>query len=200
MRQRHNLGSTKSHSSDSGEGLKVDPTKVRAVCEMPPPTDVVAVQRLLGFVQYLSKFLPHLSEMTKQLRDLTQKESLWFWREAQENALNALKTAVTKAPVLRYYSSQEEVTIQCDTSQSGLGAALLQNGQPVAYASRTLLSAETRYAQIEKELLAIVFACTHFNMYLYGRDRVNVESDHKPLESIFLKPLDSAPVRLQRCF
>ena len=140
----------------SGEGLKVDPTKVRAVCEMPPPTDVVAVQRLLGFVQYLSKFLPHLSEITKPLRDLTQKESLWFWGEAQENALNALKTAVTKAPVLRYYSSQEEVTIQCDASQSGLGAALLQNGQPVAYASRALSSAETRYAQIEKELLAIL--------------------------------------------
>ena len=182
----------------SGEGLKVDPTKVRAVCEMPPPTDVAAVQRLLGFVQYLSKFLPHLSEMTKPLRDLTQKDTLWVWGEAQENALNALKTAVTNTPVLRYYCSQDEVTVQCDASQSGLGAALLQAGQPVAYASRALTSAETRYAQIEKELLAILFAGTHFDVYLYGRERVNVESDHKPLESIFQKPLNSAPVRLQR--
>ena len=64
---------------------------------------------------------------------------------------------VTRTPVLN-----EEVTIQCDASLSGLGAALLQKGQPVAYASRALTPAETRYAQIEKELLAIVFACEIF--------------------------------------
>lgn len=95
---------------EKAEGLKLDPTKVRAVCEMPPPTDVVAVQRLLGFVQYLSEFLPHLSEMTKPLHDLTQKDTLWVWGEAQENALNVLKMAVTNTPVLRYYCSQDEVT------------------------------------------------------------------------------------------
>ena len=90
------------------------------------------------------------------------------------------------------------MTLQCDASQSGLGAALMQNGQPVAYASRALSAAETRYAQIEKELLAIIFACEHFEPYVYGRDMIRVESDHKPLESIFLKPLNSAPKRLQR--
>ena len=87
------------------------------------------------------------------------------------------------------------MTIQCDASQSGLGAALLQNGQPVAYASRALTDAETRYAQIEKELLAIVFACERFEPYVYGRDKVKVDSDHKPLEYIFQKPLHSAPKR-----
>ena len=74
----------------------------------------------------------------------------------------------------------------------------MQGGQPVAYASRALSPAETRYAQIEKELLAIVFGCDHFEAYVYGRDIVNVETDHKPLESIMLKSLDSAPKRLQR--
>ena len=77
----------------------------------------------------------------------------------------------------------EEVTLQCDASQSGLGAALPQNGQPVAYASRALTPTETSYAQIEKELLAIVFACEKFDAYIFGRDMVKVESDHKPLES-----------------
>ena len=101
-------------------------------------------------------------------------------------------------PVLRYYNLQEEVTIQCDASQFGLGAALLQKGQPVAYASRALTDAETRYSQIEKELLAIVFACERFEPYVYGRDLIHVESDHKPLEAIFCKPLHSAPKRLQR--
>ena len=74
----------------------------------------------------------------------------------------------------------------------------MQNGQPVAYASRALSSAETRYAQIEKELLAIVVACERFETCIYGRDVVHVDSDHKPLETIVLKPLHAAPQRLQR--
>ena len=105
---------------------------------------------------------------------------------------------MTNTPVLRYYNLEEEVTLQCDASQSGLGAALMQNGQPVAYASRALTSAETRYAQIEKELLAVVFACQRFDAYVYGRANVNVESDHKPLKIIMRKTLDAAPKRLQR--
>ena len=105
---------------------------------------------------------------------------------------------MTNTPVLRYYNLEEEVTLQCDASQSGLGAALMQNGQPVAYASRALTSAETRCAQIEKELLAFLFACQRFDAYVYGRANVNVESDHKPLEIIMRKTLDAAPKRLQR--
>ena len=64
--------------------------------------------------------------------------------------------------------------------------------------SRALTPAETRYAQIEKELLAIVFACDHFEAYIYGRDVVQVETDHQPLVAIMQKPLNSAPNRLQR--
>ena len=102
---------------------------------------------------------------------------------------------VTNAPVLHFYSLHDEVTIQCDASQSGLGAALLQNGQMVAYSSCALTSAETHYAQIEKELLAIVFACQHYDAYIFGRESVQVETDHKPLVLIMQKP---APSRLQR--
>ena len=182
----------------TGEGLCADPGKVRAITEMPPPPDVAAVRRLLGLVQYLSKFLPHLSDITKPLRESTQKDTAWVWDHAQQTALDTLKKAVTSTPVLRYYNLADEVTLQCDASQSGLGAAMMQNGQPVAYASRALTSAETRYAQIEKELLAIVFACDHFDAYIYGRDAVHVETDHKPLECIVLKPLNGAPKRLQR--
>ena len=68
----------------------------------------------------------------------------------------------------------------------------------MAYASRAMTEAETRYAQIEKELLAIVFACDRFDIYIYGRDRVKLESHHQPLEAIMKKPLNDAPKRLQR--
>ena len=75
---------------------------------------------------------------------------------------------------------------------------LLQSGQPVAYASRALSLTEQSYAQIEKECMAIVFACEKFDQYLNGRNQINVETDHKPLIPIFKKPLLSAPKRLQR--
>jgi len=90
------------------------------------------------------------------------------------------------------------VTLQCDASQSGLGAALLQGGQPVAYTSRVLTLTETRYAQIDKELFDIVFACDYFEAYIYGRESVHTETDHQPLVSIVEKPLNKAPSRLQR--
>ena len=108
-----------------------------------------------------------------------------------------MKQLITNHPVLRYYDVSKEVTLQCDASQSGLGAALLQEGQPVAFASRAFTATEKNYAQIEKELLAIVHACERFDQYLFGRE-VTVETDHKPLEAILRKPLLTAPKRLQR--
>ena len=98
---------------------------------------------------------------------------------------------------MRYYDLDKEVTFKYDASSHGLGAALLQNGQPVAYASRSLTNCETRFAQIEKECLAILFACERFDLYLYGREKITVETDHQPLVSIFKKSLEAAPLRLQ---
>lgn len=74
--------------------------------------------------------------------------------------------------------------------------ALLQRGRPIAYTSRALTETEQRYAQIEKEMLAIVFSLEKFHQYTYGR-HVKIQSDHKPLESILQKPLACAPRRLQ---
>ena len=175
------------------KSLRADPTNVDAITRMPPPTDVAGVQRLLGMAQYLAKFLPHLTDVTKPLRELTHKDVEWVWDKPQEDAFQKLQKAIMNTPVLRYYNLKEEATLQCNASQSGLGAALMQNGQPVAYASRAMTEAETQYAQIEKELLAIVFACDRFDIYIYGRDRVKVESDHQPLEAIMKKPLNDAP-------
>lgn len=101
---------------------------------------------------------------------------------------------VTEASVLSYYNPSSDLAIQCDASQKGLGAALLQDQKPVVYTSHALTETETRYAQIEKEMLAIVYALEKFNQFTYGR-HVSIYSDHKPLEAISKKPL--APRRLQ---
>jgi hypothetical protein len=180
------------------DSLSIAPERVKALLAMPEPTDVPAVRRFIGFVQYLGKFLPHLADELKPLTSLTKKDMPWHWESAQSTAFIRIKQLVSRAPVLRYYSAEDEVTIQCDSSKDGLGAALLQNGQPVCFASRALTSAETRYAQIKKELLAIVFAYEKFDVFIYGRSMISVESDHKPLEAIFKKPLNDAPKRLQR--
>ena len=101
--------------------------------------------------------------MMKLLRELTQQDIEWCWEDAQITALGQLKEAVTCTVVLHYYNLSDKVMLQCDASKLGLGAALLQNGQPVAYASRALTPTETCYVQIEKELLAIVFMCKKFD-------------------------------------
>ena len=88
--------------------------------------------------------------------------------------------------------------LQVDASDTGLGGALLQDGQPVAFTSSTLSATEVNYAPIEKECLAIKVACTKFYQYLYGKQDVIVHSDHQPLETIFKKPLSKAPRHLQR--
>ena len=99
--------------------------------------------------------------------------------------------------MLNYFDPSKTSTIQADASQHGVGACLLQQGNPVAYASRSLSPSESNYAQTEKELLAIVFACEKFHQFIYGFT-TKVQSDHKPLKTIFTKPLCSVPPKLQR--
>ena len=98
---------------------------------------------------------------------------------------------------LRYFDTAKTPTLQTDASIKGLGASLIQDDHPIAYASKALSDAETRYACIERELLAVVFGVQRFHTYLYGRP-FKVITDHKPLVMILNKPLTSAPPRLQR--
>lgn len=131
------------------------------------------------------------------MRDLLVKNAEWMWTPHQQEAFELIKTILSEPPVLRFYDVNDDVTIQADSSSYALGAAILQKSQPISYASRSLTKAERNYPQIEKEALAIRFTCTKYHEYIYGK-RLTIETDHKPLESIFKKPIASAPPRLQR--
>ena len=179
------------------EGLKADPSKIEAILSLPKPEDVAGVRHIMGTVNYLAKFLPRLSDVSKPLRELTRKNSKFAWTTQHDRALGEIKQLVTKSPVLKYHEPEKPLVLQCDASEKGLGASLLQEGRPIAYASRALTPAECNYAQIEKELLAIVFGVGRFHQYTYGR-KVTVDFDHKPLQMISQKPLASAPRRLQK--
>ena len=104
----------------------------------------------------LAKFLPKLADSMEPIRRLIRKNFQWSWTKEQETAFKEIQKLVTEAPVLSYYKPSSDLAIQCDASQKGLSAALLQDQKPVAYTSRALTETETRYAQIEKEMLAIV--------------------------------------------
>ena len=180
----------------TGKGVLPDPDKVEAITRLEDPTDVSGVRRLCGCVNYMSKFIPHLADVAKPLHDLTKKDVAFKWEAHHSEAVEQLKQALSKAPLLSYFDNKAHTTVQCDASNRGLGAVILQHGRPVAYCSRAMTDTETRYAQLEKELLAVVFALKKFDQMTYGR-HLTVVSDHKPLEIIFKKPLAKAPRRLQ---
>ena len=179
------------------QGHKLDPAKISAITNMSAPTDVAGVRRFLGMVNFLGKFLEDLSSVCEPLRNLTKDNVLFNWSHEQEEAFRKTKEALSKAPVLAFFDERQQTVLQCDALKSALGAVLLQNDRSIAYASRVLTPAETNYAQIEKELLAVLFGMEHFDQYTYGRS-VIVHSDHKPLQVILKKAIMDAPQRLQR--
>ncbi|PIK59631.1 hypothetical protein BSL78_03427 [Apostichopus japonicus] len=179
------------------DGLKVDPKKVEAIVDMPKPTDIAAVQRFVGMVKYLSKFLPSLSDTCEPIRRLTHKDAKWSWGQDQDAAFKEVKRSVSSTPVLKYFDPQSETEGQGDASEKGIGFTLMQQGQPVTFSSRALTTAETRYSQIEKELLALIFGLERNHQFTYGR-KIKLWTDHKPLVSISKKQITTAPKRLQR--
>ena len=182
----------------TSEGVRADPSKVEAILQMTKPEDVQGVRRIVGMTNYLARFLPKLSDVSEPLRQLTRKERAFHWSGVHNRAFDNIKALVSTPPLLKYYELDKPLRLQCDASEKGLGASLMQDGRPIAYASRSLTSTETNYAQIE-ELLAIVFGAERFHQCTYGR-KVIVDSDHKSLETIFGKPLATAPRRLQKMF
>ena len=190
------------HLIDS-DGIRPDPEKIRALQDLPVCKDVSAVRRLLGMATHLGKFIPDLSTITQPLRALLVKGTPWTWSESQQTAFDHLKRTLSAHPVLAPYSPDRESTVSADASSFGLGAVLLQtqadgSQRPVSYQSRSLTPAETRYSQIEKEALAVTWACDRFSELLIGT-HFHIETDHKPLVSLLgSRPLDDLPPRVLR--
>lgn len=130
---------------------------IRAIVEMERPQNKKELLRFLGMTKYLSQYIPNLSTLSAPLRNFIKNDVDWQWYPEHEKSFCELKSKLVFAPALAIFNSSKPVTLQVDASKHGLGACLLQNGHPVAFASRSLTDTETHYAQIEKELLAIVF-------------------------------------------
>jgi hypothetical protein len=166
----------------SKDGIKVDPKKVQAVTTWPTPKNVKEVRSFLGLTGYYRRFIKHYAHMALPLTELTKKELGWRWTEDKEGAaFQALKNALTSAPVLVTANPELPYEVFTDASDFALGAVLLQDQghglQPVAYLSRKLSPTERRYPIGDKELLGIYWALTEWRCYLEGV-QFRVNSDH----------------------
>ncbi len=188
----------------SQAGLQPTQGKVQAIAEAPRPQTVTEVKAFVGLVNYYGKFLRNLATTLAPLYQLLQKNAAWKWGQAQEEAFSKAKELLQSPQLLVHYDSTKELVLSCDASPYGIGAVLAHrmpdgSEKPIGFASRTLAPAEKRYAQVDKESLAIVWGVKKFHAYLWGR-RFTIYTDHKPLMYLFdsekaISPMASARVQ-----
>ena len=192
------------HIIDS-QGLHKSPDKIEAVVRAPAPQKVTQLRSFLGLVNYYHKFLPNLATVIHPLNNLLRTGVEWKWTAECQNAFKECKKLITSEEVLAHFDPKLPLRLACDASPYGIGAVLSHkcaDGQerPVAFASRSLSTAERNYAQIDREALSLVWGVKKFHHYLHGR-RFTLLTDHQPLISIF-SPSKGVPMmtaqRLQR--
>jgi hypothetical protein len=131
------------------------------------------------------------------MRGLLKKGVHFVWTSDIQHDFDRIKQDIAFATKLIHYDPNKPAIIETDASLKGLVAVLIQDGKPVRFLSKSFTQAETDYANIERELLAVLFACEKLHNYTFGR-QITVHTDHKPLEAIFQKPVSLAPAHLQR--
>ena len=187
----------------SGDSIAPDPKKIDDIVNLQTPTSASEVRSLLGMINYCSRFISDYATKTEPLRKLTHKDQPWEWTSQHDSAVDQLKEALVNAPVTAYFDPAKDTEISVDASPVGLAAILSQvDGKTgthhiVTYASRSLSETEHRYSQTEREALAVVWACEHLHLYIYGKP-VTIYTDHKPLVSIYGNPSSKPPARIER--
>ena len=140
------------------DGMRPDPDKFDAFINMPKPNDRHGLLRLLGMIKYLSQYIPKESSITAPLRSLLQQDAEWSWQQEHDAAMDDIRKTLACDTVMAFYDVRKSATILAYVSQIGLGCGVMQQGRPVAFASRALTDAEQNNSQIEKDMLAICFA------------------------------------------
>ncbi len=179
----------------SKEGIHTDPSKIEVIKTWPVPKTVTDVRRFLGFANHYRKFIKGYAKIAKPLHLLTagentnKKNAPVTWNSDCQLAFETIIQKVTEAPVLKYADYNRPFILNTDASGVGLGAALYQkddqgNQRPVAFASRTINGAESRYPAHKLEFLALKWAITdQFHEYLCG-SKCEVFTDNNPLTYI----------------
>ena len=175
----------------TGDGISMEAAKIKAIQQWPPLKDVHDVRQFLGLASWYRRFIRDFAAISTPISELQRKDVPWSWGPAQEEAFNAIKKALTTAPVLMIPNVEEEFYVHADASDYATGAVLLQRDskdlRPVAYESKKLSDAERRYATHDRELLAIVHALHAWRCYLHRR-HFTILSDHRALRYLHTQP------------
>ena len=153
---------------------------------MPVPQNKTQLQSFVGLCNYLSCYVPHLTNVLSPLRAQTAKSIEFNWERLHTESYRKAKLAIANSCTLQYFNSEDPITIQVDTSSIGVGAALMQQGRVVSYYSRALTPTQQRYSNIECECYGLVNGIEHFHHYVFGCDFV-VHTDHQPLVQLSTK-------------
>ena len=178
-------------------GISPDPKKIESILKMLFRPDKETMHSFLGLVNFLNRYTPRLTELCSPLRKLILKDSHYSADDTEHAAFNAIKAEFKKKIVLPYFDRNKETILQTDASKKGFGAVILQEEQPIYYASRALTSAEKNYQNLEQEAQAAVWSMEKFHHFLYGRKFI-LQTDQKPLVSIFRKHVIDVSPRIQR--
>ena len=187
----------------SDQGMHPDPEKLDQIKNMAAPEDTKALQSFLGLMNYFKRFIPQYSTITYPLRQLLHKDTKWSWSNTCQTAFDKLRNSLTSESCLSYFDPKKETTVYTDASPVGVSAVIVQNTPTkqdhklISYTSRSLTPTEQRYSQIERECLAIVYACEHNKLYLYGHN-FKIFCDHKPIVNLLNKPNSVVPLRIER--
>jgi len=170
--------------------LKVDPSKIAHVDQVPAPTNVHSLRRFLGFVNFFRRFVPRFANIAAPLHGLTHRNTVFLWSEGCQSAFEQLRAALVAAPVLQLPDFNRPFIISADASNIAVGAVLMQeddagNRYAVAYRSRALDEVKQHWPTHERELFAIVDSVLDWHYYIDGAGSFTVETDHKPLLHVF---------------
>ena len=187
------------------EGLHPTDDKIKAIKEAPVPTNITQLRAFLGLLNFYRRFIPRASTMLEPLNRLLQAKTPWVWGREQAYVFKKCKNTLINSGVLVHFDPKLPLVVVADSSSYGVGAVLCHiiDGveRPICFASRTLMSAERNYSQLEKEALAVVYALRKFHFYLWGQNHFTVVTDHKPLLGIFSSDKNIPPMssgRIQR--
>ena len=152
----------------SPRGVTPCPKKVKAILSLVAPSDKQELQSLLGTVNFMATFAPNLMKKTFLMGSLLKRDTHFVWTSDMQGEPDCIKRDIANAVQLVHYDPKKPAIIETDASQKGLGAVLVQGNKPVGFLSMALTTAEMNYSNIERELLAILFACEKLHTYTFG--------------------------------
>ncbi|KAG2801170.1 hypothetical protein PC112_g20156 [Phytophthora cactorum] len=174
-------------------GLRADPAKVKVIVEWPVPKNQKDLRKWLGLANYLHKYSANYAEMARPLSNLLKKDAPWCWEVEHDEAFQAVKESLLRAPILALPGPDRPFSVVCDASDFAIGCALLQadaegRERVIAFESRQLKAAEKNYPVHDKELLAMKYALVKFRVYLLGSKPFVIYTDHASLRTAAQSP------------